>query len=277
MRLYENGWRVSRNFLRNAKKILDKKGAPVYIRGMKKIIGCLLALCASLPLFSTPLPREYYALRDCMYDFAKPVEEMEADFNSYVEKARSEFSGCALDFVLARYEYIMGRAYYYAKDEANASLHYDRGMDFAGKAVEADRCADSLLIYAENISANCTVKSTGWVIKWGAKIAGLDRKILKMEPSSAAALYMLNAQDVYAPKPFCDWSQGVKNMSAMLDDESLVMGRDDEFNVKSAIGYALMMKKDAEGARFWFGKSLKIYPGNKYVKGLLASLDEGEK
>lgn len=168
----------------------------------------------------------------------------------------------------------MGRAYFYEKDEKNAARHYEKGIEYAGAAVDENKCAESLLIYAENISAACTVKSVGWVMKWGVKIAGLDKKILKLEPSNAAALYMLNAQDVYAPKPFCSWSQGLKNMSAMLENETLVIGKDDNFNIISAIGYAYMMKKDKENAKLWLEKSLEIYPNNKYVQGLIAGLDK---
>lgn len=223
-------------------------------------------------IFAMQLPDYYYTFRDAMYNFEKSPIDMEHDLALYTSDANSQFSSYEHDIVMARLEYIMGRVYFYHKDKVNARLHYEKGIDYAASAVKVNKCAESLLIYAENVSAACTVKPVGWVMVWGAKIAGWDKKILKLDATNAAALYMLNSQDVYAPKPFCNWGRGLKKMSAMLDNTTLVFDKDDKFNVISAIGYVYSLKKDKENAKLWLEKSLTLYPGNKFVKGLIDAL-----
>lgn len=226
--------------------------------------------------YSTTLPAEYFSMRESMYNFEKSAKEIENDLSIYTNKSMNEYEGYELHLILARYEYIAGRAFFYEKNNNSACLHYEKGIEYAKKAVKEDSNAESLLIYAENISAACTVKPVSWVIVWGAKIAGLDKKILKLDPSNAAALYMLNSQDVYAPKPLCNWSRGLKNMTSMLKNKTLKIEKDDMFNIVSAIGYAYMMKKDKENAIKHFEKSLLVYPNNLYVKGLIAKLNSKE-
>ena len=48
----------------------------------------------------------------------------------------------------------------------------------------------------------------------------------------------------------------------------------DAINVMSAIGYGYIERKDTENATIWLKKSLEIYPTNKYVNGLLASISK---
>ncbi|MGP1587639.1 MAG: hypothetical protein ACTTHG_04785 [Treponemataceae bacterium] len=236
------------------------------------IFFIFVSLCSSI--FAAEFPDEYYKFRDDMYNFSKSTEEMKKDFNSYTEKAKKTLSGYELDMTLARYEFIMGRAYFYAKQYKNAESHYDAGTSYSKDALEEKESASALLIFAENTSANCTVKPTSWVMVWGAKIPGIDKKILKLDSSNGAALYMLNAQDVYAPYPFCNLNRGIKNMSDMLENKELFLDKDDQFNVISSIGYAYMQKKDNENAKIWLKKALQVYPGNLFVQELIENLEK---
>ena len=233
----------------------------------------LLSVLCLTSVFSNELPDEYYSFRDDMYNF-KDISALESEYQSCCKAANEKYTGYDLYLSLARYEYIMGRAYYYLKQNDKAGIHYDLGMDYAQKAIKEKNTAQSQLIYAENISANCTVKPTSWVISNGAKIAGLAKKVISMDKKNAAATYMLNAQDVYAPAPFNNHKRGIKNMNAMLQNATLEFGTDDEFNTKSAIGYAYIQLGDKENAKLWLKKSLEIYPNNQYVQGLLADLDK---
>ncbi|MDD7415858.1 MAG: hypothetical protein SPI86_09645 [Treponemataceae bacterium] len=244
---------------------------------MKRFIFSLITLTSlCLTAFSqetiNQLPQDYYTFRDDMYNFEKSPAQMLEDFNKYTTSAKENYSGYELNFVLARFEYIMGRVYYYANDLTSAGKHYDAGMIYGEKAMKENENAQSVLIYAENLSANCTTKPTSWVITNGAKIAGLTKKVLKYDPRNGAAIYMANGQDVYAPAPFNNIKRGVKTMQDILSGNDYDLGKDDEFNLTSSVGFGYSLLKDKENARIWYEKSLKIYPNNKYILGLLADL-----
>ena len=63
-------------------------------------------------------------------------------------------------------------------------------------------------------------------------------------------------------------------MESILNDPNNRLEKDDKFNVMSAIGYGYIERKDTENATIWLKKSLEIYPTNKYVNGLLASISK---
>ncbi len=231
-----------------------------------------IALPLAAQNYQSTLPDDYYTFRDDMYNFAKSPDEMLSDFEKYTSSAKEKYSGYELNFVMARFEYIMGRVYYYANDLPSAGKHYDAGMEYGEKAMKENENAQSVLIFAENLSANCTTKPTSWVINNGAKIAGLTKKVLKYDPRNGAAIYMANGQDVYAPAPFNNIKRGVKTMQEILAGNDYDLGKDDQFNLTSSVGFGYSLLKDKENARIWYEKSLEIYPNNKYILGLLAEL-----
>ena len=212
-----------------------------------------------------------------MYNFAKPPEQMLEDFKKYTAETSANFSNKKIseyefNLYMARYEYIMGRTYFYANNLTEAGNHYDKGMEFAEKAMKKDENAQSVLIFAENISANCTTKPTSWVISNGAKISGLAKKVLKYDEKNGAAIYMLNAQDIYAPAPFNNIKRGIKIMTEIVENSSYDLDSDDRFNLISSVGYGYSLLKNKNDAEIWLKNSLEIYPENKYIKGLLEAL-----
>ena len=173
----------------------------------------------------------------------------------------------------SRCEYIMGRAYSYEGDVEKAGLYYDKGEELAKKALDTKETVPALLMYAENISQNCSVKGVGYAVSMGTKVQGLAKDIIKLEPKNGAALYMNSAQHIYAPSPFHNYKKGINEMTALYEDKSNIYEKDDLFNITSAIGYGYMERKHYEDARLWFNKSLEYYPGNKFVRGLLKDID----
>lgn len=241
---------------------------------MKKIIFLFSAIFLSAMVGATELPAEYYTFRDAVYNCEKSLDEFEVDLSTYIYNTKQNYKDYEQDLVLARFEYIMGRGYYYALDKDNAKEHFERGMDHAKAAVNKDKNAESLLIYAENVNANCLIKNIAWVAIWAPKVPSWDKKILEMDPTCAAALFMLNGQDIYVPKLFCNFKRGVQNMILMLDNSELKFDTDDTFNTYLAIGYSYAKLKDKVNAQKWLEKSLTVYPGNKYVKDFIENLDD---
>ena len=215
------------------------------------------------------LPTEYYQFRDDMYNFSKTPTEMEEIGKELLQKADAELSDYEKYLAKARYEFILGRVWFYQNENDKAGSHYDKGIEYADLAIKEKSDAQSQLIYAENISANCAVKPVSYVLTWGVKIAPLTKKVLGFDAKNGAALYMQNAQDVYAPAPFNNHKRGIKKMSELLNNQNVTLDKDDKFNVISSIGYAYMQQKNYTEAIKWLEDSLKIYPGNKYVQSLV--------
>ena len=245
---------------------------------MNKLKFLLLTLFVCFSTFAfAQLPDEYYQFRDDMYNFSKAPEEMEEIGKELLLKADTELSGYEKYLAKARYEFILGRVWFYQNDNDKAGSHYDKGIEYAELAIKEKNNAQSQLIYAENISANCAVKPVSYVLVWGVKIMPLTKKVLDFDAKNGAALYMQNAQDVYAPAPFNNHKRGIKKMSELLNNSDVVLDKDDEFNVTSSIGYAYMQLKKYTEAIKWLEDSLKIYPGNKYVQSLIAECKTAKK
>ena len=237
---------------------------------MKRIIFLVLMFTIFAGISFAQLPEEYYQFRDYMYNFSKTPEEMEIIGKELLLKADTELSGYEKYLAKARYEFILGRTWFYQNEKDKAGSHYDKGMEYAELAIKEKSDAQSQLIYAENISANCAVKPVSYVLTWGVKINGLAKKVTDYDSKNGAAYYMLNAQDVYAPSPFNNHKRGIKKMSELLNNSNVVLDKDDEFNVTSSIGYAYMQLKNYTEAIKWLENSLKIYPDNQYVQSLVA-------
>ena len=236
---------------------------------MKRIIFLVLMFTIFAGISFAQLPEEYYQFRDYMYNFSKTPEEMEIIGKELLLKADTELSGYEKYLAKARYEFILGRTWFYQNEKDKAGSHYDKGMEYAELAIKEKSDAQSQLIYAENISANCAVKPVSYVLAWGVKINGLAKKVTDYDSKNGAAYYMLNAQDVYAPAPFNNHKRGIKKMSELLNNQNVTLDKDDEFNVTSSIGYAYMQLKNYTEAIKWLEDSLKIYPDNQYVQSLV--------
>lgn len=235
---------------------------------------CTLLIASSLSVFADTdyknvLWDDYITLRDAMYNSDTSADGLLPLQQKAKESANSLFTDDKLYIALSRCEYIMGRAYSYEENKEMAETYYDKGEALAKKALDIKETAPALLMWAENISQNCSVKGVSYAISMGTKVQGLAKDVIKMDPKNGAALYMDSCQHVYAPSPFHNFKKGIKELTALYEDKSNNYQKDDLFNITSGIGYGYMKKKDYEDARYWFNKSLEYYPGNKFVKGLL--------
>ncbi|MDR1786313.1 MAG: tetratricopeptide repeat protein [Spirochaetaceae bacterium] len=238
---------------------------------MKKLMAlgllCLAPLLASAE-GTTVLWPEFTALRDAMYNRA-PDSRIAGLYQEAVLAAENAFSGPVLLTALSKCEYMMGRNCLYGKKNDRAGEFFDKGAAYAKEAADSSNLSDAWVMYAENVSQNCIVKPTSYAIFYGSKISGIARQVIKAAPETGAAYVLLYAQHVYAPPPFHNYKLGIKNFKGLLEDTSVRLQRDDEFNIVSAIGYGYFQLKDYPEAASWFTRALEIYPANEFVLDLL--------
>lgn len=215
---------------------------------------------------------EYIALRDAMYNNQYSADGLLPLYDVAVATAKEKFSEDTLLVALSRCEYIMGRAYSYEENKDAAGARYDAGDKFAEQALDIRESATAHLMRGENISQNCSVKPVSYALSHGTKIAGLAKKVLKLDEKYGAAMYLQTAQHIYAPSPFHNHKKGIREMQEILEDSSVRLEKDDMFNLISAIGYGYLQQEKINEARTWLLKALEVYPGNKYVQSLLKDL-----
>lgn len=215
---------------------------------------------------------EFIVLRDAMYNNEASADGLLPLYDAAVASARENFSDDTLLVALSRCEYIMGRAYSYEENKDAAGARYDAGDAYAVQALDIRETATAHLMRGENISQNCSVKPVSYALSHGTKVGGLAKKTLKLDKTYGAAMYLQTAQHIYAPSPFHNHKKGIREMQEILEDSSVRLERDDEFNLTSAIGYGYLQRKEPDEARKWLERALEIYPGNKYVQSLLKDL-----
>lgn len=244
---------------------------------IKKVVIFLAALFAATSLFARTdyekvLWDDYITLRDSVYNSAAPAKDLIPLYDTARQSAEKLFTEDSLLVAYSRCEYMMGRAYSYEDNKEMAGKHYDAGEDYVNKALKIKKSAAALIMYGENVSQNCSVKPVSYAVKMGTKVSGFASDVLEVDPNNGAALYMKDAQHIYAPSPFHNYNKGIKKMLALYNDPTVDFEKDDLFNVASAIGYGYMGKKNYKDARVWFNKALEYYPNNSFVKGLLKDI-----
>lgn len=248
------------------------------LNNFKKIFIGLFLLCFSGSLFALTdvenvLWDDYIVLRDTMYNCEKNAEGLIPLYETAKKSANELFKEDTLLVALSRCEYIMGRAYSYEENKEKAGEYYDAGEEYAAQALEIKETTTAQLMYAENISQNCSVKPTSYAISKGTKVGALGLAILEVKPSSAAAKYLRAAQYIYAPAPFHNYKKGIRVMQEILNDPNNTFEKDDIFNITSSIGYGFMERKVYDEAAVWYKKALELYPNNSYVNGLLKDVE----
>jgi tetratricopeptide (TPR) repeat protein len=224
-------------------------------------------LIAASNLYSQNLPEWFIPLRDSVYEQNLETGQIVPLYRSTKDKAGLSLTGANLYVMLSRCEYMMGRAYQYEGKKDEAARHYDEGMSWAQKALDAGESAEAWQMLAENISQSCAVRSTAYAMANGLKVERYSKNALSINRRNAAAQYMIAARWVFAPAPFNNLKKGIEMMEAIITGGD--MEKDDRFNVYSAIGYAYSQRKQYPQGRSWLLKSLEVFPSNKYVQELL--------
>lgn len=231
---------------------------------MKRLCLVLLSFLLNLSIFAD-IPVSVALLRDSMYNNPLNHDDLILVYDATVEDVQAELTGYDLYVALSRCEYYMGRSYAYAENKNVAGSYYDKGLEYAQKALDIKEGYDALLMYGENLSQNCAVKPTSYAIANGLKINGYAKDVLKLEPKNGAAMFLRSAQHAYAPTPFHNYRKAIKEMNEILDTPAIILESDDMFNVTSAIAYAHMKKKEYTEALVWIEKALEVYSTNYFA------------
>ncbi len=234
---------------------------------MKRTLLIFVSLCLSTILFAQ-INASVAGFRDAMYDDPLNHETLLSHYNSTKEEIQKTLTGYDLYVELARCEYFMGRSYLYGEKKDSAGQYFDKGIEYAKKALEIKEDVDALVMLAENISQNCAVKPTSYALSNGLSIAGYAKDALKINENSAAALYLIAAQNIYAPSPFSNHKKGIREMTKILEMPLLEMENDDEFNLTSSIAFGHIQRKEFDEGLPWIEKALLVYPNNFFALGL---------
>lgn len=160
---------------------------------------------------------------------------------------------------------------------AEACKWFEQAVGISKKAMAVNEGADAMSIYAQAVSACCTVKSVSYVLGNGLKIGQYAKKAVKIDPKNGTAWFSVNAQDVYAPGIFGNANRGRKTMTQYLNDETLIKEKFDYFNFNCAIAYTYFRQKKYEDAIVWYKKCQEIFPNNYAILDLVSKCEENIK
>jgi len=235
---------------------------------MRRIATLLLLLPACAGLWAENLPQWMLPLREAIYEQQLNVQEIMPLYLEAKAQAQAQLSGTALDLALSRCEYFMGRAYQFYKQDSEARAHFEEGIRLAERALATEPTSEAWLMRAENLSQTCAVSSVSFALSNGLSVEKFAKNALAINSRNAAAQYIVAARWVFAPAPFHNYKKGIEMMTAILSEGDV--GKDDLFNVYSAIGYTYVQQKKFDDARPWLHRALEIYPTNKYAAELLS-------
>ena len=227
----------------------------------------ILLMVLAPALYAENLPEWFLPLRDAVYEQKLNAGAIAPLYRAAKAKAGETLSGAALYLILSRSEYLMGRAFQYEERKAEAAARYTEGINLAEKALAEAESDEAWVLLAENTSQSCAVRSVSYAMANGLNVEKYSKAALALNSRNAAAQYMIAARWVFAPAPFNNHKKGIAMMREILTESD--PGRDDRFNVYSAIGYAYVQQKEYDKARPWLLQSLELYPTNKYARSLL--------
>ena len=212
-------------------------------------------------------PEWMIPLREAVYEQKLNAAEIEPLYIAAKAAAAEQYSGTDLDLAISRCEYLMGRAFQDSKQNDAARPRYREGMRLAEKVTETAPNTEAWLLLAQNLSQACSLGPWTYTVANGLNVEKYAKNALTFNRRNAAAQYLIAARWVFAPSPFNNIKKGIEMMEAIIQDGDT--GKEDLFDIYSAIGYGYVQQKKYAEARPWLLKSLEIYPTNKYAGGLL--------
>jgi len=229
-------------------------------------------LAVSLAVFSAfsvgALPDWQFDLREAVMGHTHSADEIKPLYERAVREAKLSLTGVELDLSLSRSELLMGQALLDEERNAEARPYFAEGLRLAQKAQETSNSAEAWVLMSENVSRLCQIGPLGFTMSNGLNVEKWARNALAIDPRNAAAQRLIASRWVFGPGILGNPKRGVEMMMAILEDGD--MGKDDYFNVYSAIGYGYLQLRMPADAKPWLLRALEYYPTNKFVNGLLA-------
>jgi tetratricopeptide (TPR) repeat protein len=234
---------------------------------MKRIL-LFIGFCAiAFPVAAKNIPDWFIPLREAIFEQTLNADAVLPFYRDALRRTEASLSGPERDAMLSRGEYLMGRAYQEEERKEEALACYERGITLAERSVAAAPTAEGYEMLSANYGQACMLKPTGWVMANGLKVEQYARKALELDPRNAAARYFIASRWVFGPGILGNPQRGIRDMEAILDGGA-DLGKDDFFNVYSAIAYAYIRLKKHQEALPWINRALGLYPTNKFARGL---------
>jgi len=242
---------------------------------MKHVFALTFLLTAGLGLQAERLPEWMLPLREAIYEQVLTAEQTRPLYAAATAAARQHTSGASRYVALSRAEFFMGRALLFEERNQEARTHFAEGLRLAEIAVETAPSADAWLIRSQNLGH--LIQADGrntFAMRHGLDVGRFAERALEFDGRNAAALHILAARYVFAPGILGNINRGVDMMKAIYNGGG-DMGRDDLFNVTSAIGWGRVQQRNFSEAIPWLRKALEVYPTNQFVAELLETAEAG--
>ncbi len=238
------------------------------------LLGLSAVVAAQVPAPGTvTYPDSYYSFRDNMLNSrGMTAAQFEAEYRKVVDEVEATRSGTERDVLLARCDYVLGRAYRYLGDDKRAGEYFDRAIDICKDILKRQEMAEAYVVYADSVSQNCSIRSKVYAMAQGPKIKSMAKKALELDPAYGAAKYLENSQNIFTPEPFCDIDEGMRNLDLLLDTDQFRMDKSDRYSALSARAYGYLQRGMREEALYWYGKALELYPNNVAVLEILPTI-----
>ena len=221
----------------------------------------------NIPIIKDNTPEWLIPLRETVYEQVLNADAIKPLYLDARSAAQERYSNTDLNLALSRCEFFMGRALQDSKREDEARVHYVEGMRLAENVLETAISTLAWQSLAENLAQACSIGPWTFTMANGLNVERFARNALSFNDRNAAAQYLIAARWIFAPAPFNNIRRGIQMMKDIL--ETCDMGKDDLFNVYSAIGYGYIQQRRFNDARPWLQKSLELYPTNKYAAEML--------
>lgn len=218
-------------------------------------------------------PDSYYSFRDNMLNSrGKTAGQFEEQYAAVVQEIESTRSGTERDVLLARCDYVLGRAYRYLGDDKKAGEYFDKAIETCKDILKKQEMAEAYVVYADSVSQNCSIRSKVYAMAQGPKIKSMAKKALEIDPAYGAAKYLENSQNIFPPEPFNNLEEGMRNLDLLLDTGRFRMDKSDRYSALSARAYGYLQKGMKDEARHWYNKALELYPDNVAVLEILPTI-----
>lgn len=218
-------------------------------------------------------PESYYTFRDNMLNSdGMTAQEFEDEYLEVIQDIMDTKSGLEREVLLARCDYVLGRAYRYLSMEKKAMECFDRAIDTCKDILKREEMVEAYVVYADAVSQNCSIKPKTYAMTQGSKIKSMAKKALKLDPTNGTARYLENSQNIFTPAPFNNYEEGMEVLNTLLDTDQYRMDNFDRYSALSARAYGYLQQGMNEDALYWYNKALEIYPKNVAVLEILPTI-----
>jgi tetratricopeptide (TPR) repeat protein len=247
---------------------------------MKKLNGrlffAMIAVFFSMPVMGTEMqPGWFLSFRDVVYEQVLSTSQVLQIYRETKQRAEETFTGYQLYTLLSRCEYTMGHAFQFLGKNDEASSFYEQGIEWAKKSLSEKPTPEGYEMLAVNIAIMCGIKPVSYVLANGPKSIRYAKDALALDPQNKAAHYLIGAQYVHPPAPFCNVQKGLsllEELSANYERGIPEADKDICFNLYSSLALAYNKLKMPDEARFWLEKTNAIYPAVNYMDKSLITL-----